>query len=258
MAHQENPAFHLTLWLTGSDHVVRRVAGEQRVDKLLIHHKFQHQGNCTDDHKNQRGQRMVEPIEERGDDAQRNRKRDEAHKRLAVHGEFLNLHIVRPLPELFGHHLLRLQLFRAAGRAGADFFNDLFDLVTAILHSCLQVKGFAVCRLLCILQFSHSFYLFEAILPFAQNFSSTKMTLPLCGRRRFTPTGIFSMLQTICLKLFYHNLCAVTTAFQKECAFIIFIKSFFSAYGARGGDEQDAGIYLRNGFKQGLPQARSG
>ena len=161
MAHQENPAFHLSFWLARSDHIVRRVAGEQRVDKLLIHHKFQHQGNCTDDHKNQRGQRVVEPIEERCDNAQRNRKRNKSHKCLAVHGKFLDLHIVRPLPELFGHHLLRFQLFRAAGRTRADCLDNLFDLVAAILHSRLQIKGFAVCRLLCILQF-FSLFLYKS------------------------------------------------------------------------------------------------
>jgi hypothetical protein len=39
--------------------------------------------------------------------------------------------------------------------------------------------------------------LFEAILPDAQNFLMRKMALPLCGRRRFAPTGIFPMLQTL-------------------------------------------------------------
>ena len=39
--------------------------------------------------------------------------------------------------------------------------------------------------------------LFEAIIPYTQGQSLRKMALPLCGRRRFAPTGIFPMLQTL-------------------------------------------------------------
>ena len=53
--------------------------------------------------------------------------------------------------------------------------------------------------------------LFEAIIPYTQGQSLRKMALPLCGRRRFAPTGIFPMLQTLfeaitpCAKTLYEK-----------------------------------------------------
>ena len=157
MAYQENAAFDLTLRLAGGDHIMRRMAGKQRIDKLLIHHELQHQRDRAEEHQNQADERMVEPIEERSDDTHRHRKRDKAHKRLAVYCKFLDLHVVRPLLELLCHHLLRLKLLRAARRTRAHLFDNMFDLIAAILHGSFQVKSFSVCRLLCILQFSSLF-----------------------------------------------------------------------------------------------------
>ena len=64
MAHQENAAFDLTLRPAGGDHIMRRMAGKQRIDKLLIHHELQHQRDRAEEHQNQADERMVEPIQE--------------------------------------------------------------------------------------------------------------------------------------------------------------------------------------------------
>ena len=47
---------------------------------------------------------------------------------------------------------------------------------------------------------------------------STKMALPLCGRRRFAPTGIFSMRQTTCLTLLYHKFLRHSNPFREKAA----------------------------------------
>ena len=61
-----------------------------------------------------------------------------------------------------------------------------------------------------------------------QSFPLRKMALPLRGRRRFTPTGIFPMLQTIRLELFYHNFVETTNRSAKKRMFAFLWKSIAS------------------------------
>ena len=97
------------------------MSDKKRVDKLLIHQKFENKGDKSQHDKHKRDYRICKGVCKNACNRAGYRKGDKAHKRFAVNLELFNLNIVAGFFQFVCHKLLPFELFGGAGAARTDF-----------------------------------------------------------------------------------------------------------------------------------------
>src|SRR5699024_1846535 len=116
----------------------------KKIIKLFIHQEFEYKRNKRKHAQNERRYGACEPVYKNACDAACNRKRNKAHKALAMKCKLLNTGLLAVVFHIFLKPLLGTVLLRGAGLSGPDFIADLCDSFYSVFGLAFNVIILAV------------------------------------------------------------------------------------------------------------------